>query len=188
MEFFKKITDFIQDLDVKDFYKYIGLLFGLIFIIISFMIYSYYSQVSTYTQQIEEINDKRRDIVKRLISESKIVEIQQKEADDMLKKGTDFQIKGYFEDLLKKFNLFEYRREDGNVTEKEIDDKYRELEFAIDLDGMDMAQLCALLEELEKTKRININLLEIQKSQNKSDAIDVHLKISTLLLKTEAAV
>jgi len=186
MEFFKKITDFIQDLDEKDFYKYVGLFFGAIFIIASFMIYRYYSQVSTYTKEIEEINDKRKDNVRRLLSEERDLETKQKEADDMLKKGVDFQIKGYFENLLKKLNLFEYRKEDGNVTEKEIDDKYRELEFTIELDGMDMAQLCALLDELEATKRIKINLLEIRKSQ-KPDAIDVTLMISTLSLKTEIA-
>ena len=187
MEFFKKITDFIQDLEEKDFYKYIGLLFGAIFIIIAFMVYSYYSQVSTYTQEIESINEKRRDNVRRLLSESRVLETQQKEVDDMLKKGADFQIQGYFKDLLKKLNLSEYNKEEGNVIAKEIDEKHTEIEFTVKLDAMDMAQLCALLQELEATKRIKINSLEITKAQ-KPDAIDVNLMISTLVLKTEAAV
>ncbi|MFC1842437.1 hypothetical protein ACFLYU_02150 [Candidatus Dependentiae bacterium] len=184
MEFLRKIRDFIQDLEEKDFYKYLGIALAVLVLVLSFMVYRYYSNVSSYTREIEEINDLRSGQVRDILTRFEIVKKQREEANEMLKKELDFKIKGYFDKLLKKLNLKEYQKEEGRVIQKDISDEYSESEFSVRLDGMDMKQLCELLKELEATPRIKINLLEIRRAKKKSDAIDVDLTLSTLLLKS----
>lgn len=186
MEFLRKITDFIRDLDDRDFYKYLGIILFVVLLIISFMVYRYYSQVSKYAQEIETINDRRSDEVRKLLTRMESAQKQKKDAYEMLKKNTDFNIKGYFDKILEDLNLSKYKKEEGTVTEKAVDE-YNEVEFPIELNELDMSQLCLILKELEATPRIKINYIDIKRSQNKSDAIDVSLVISTYLVKTETA-
>jgi len=184
MEFLNKIRDFVQDLEEKDFYKYLGITLLVFVAILSFMVYRYYSNVNYYKDLIEGgegINEQREELV-NILKRSAVVKRQKKEVDEILKKEEDFKIIGYFNDLLKKLKLSSYKK-DENVMQKELDENYKMSELNARLVSMDMKQLCELLKELEDKKRINIKSLEIKRSQKKKGAIDVDIIISTLLPK-----
>jgi len=181
MEFLNKIRDFVQDLEEKDFYKYLGIMLLILVILMSFMIYRYYSNVNYYTDEIETINEQRETEVKKILERNEIVKKQRKEVDEMLKQDEDFKIRDYFDKLLKDLKLTRYKKDD-NVLEQVIDENYEGRELTARLEDIDMKQLCELLEKLEAKKRINIKSLEIRKSK-KRGAIDVDIIISTLLPK-----
>jgi len=183
MEFLTKIRDFIQDLEEKDFYKYLGITAAILIIIIGFMVFRYYRNINYYYERIEEINDLRETDVRNLLTRFEIVKKQREDVDQMLKKEEDFKIRDYFGKLLKKLKLSEYKKEDSVVT-KELSDKYSNSELAARFVGMNMKQLCELLRELESKERIGITLLEIKRSKKTRAAIDVDITISTLLPKT----
>lgn len=184
MEFLNKISTFIQDLEEREFYKYLWIFLGILMLTISFMIFRYYRNTSYYVDVIEEINIQRSDQVRDVLKRFEIIKIQRQEIDELLKKEEDFKISGYFEDLLKSLNISaKEKKATQNVTTKEISEKYRKSELATQLVGINMKQLCELLEELEGKKRINIKNLEIKKSNKTLRAIDVDLTISTLLPK-----
>jgi beta-lactamase regulating signal transducer with metallopeptidase domain len=59
-------------------------------------------------------------------------------------------------------------------------DTYRESILKVELSDMNMKQLCELLDELNKNKRINTKELEITKSKTAKRSINVALTIATL--------
>jgi len=183
MEFLTKIRDFIQDLEERDFYRYLVGLLVILAIIIGFMVFRYYKNVNYYENRIDEINEQRETEVRDLLTRFEVVKKQREDVDKMLKKEEDFKIIAYLNDVLKKLRLSEYKK-DENVTTKELD-QYRKSELAARFVGMNMKQLCELLKELESKERIGIRLLEIRRSKKKRDAIDVDITISTLLPKAQ---
>jgi len=185
MELLNKIRDFIQDLEEKEFYKYLIIVFICLFLVISFIVFRYYRKINYLKGRIEEVNNIRVDDVQVILSRADVVKKEREEVNVILAKEEDFKIGGYFDNLLKKLGLSGYFK-DKTVSPKEISDQYRESELSARLSGMNTKQLCELLEELEKKKRIYTKVLEIKKSKRKPKGIDVSLTIATLQPKAEA--
>ena len=186
MEFLQKIRDFIYDLEEKDFYKYLGIVVAILVLLVSFMMYRYYSKVTEYSQMIEEANDIRQGQVKVVLARLEKIKKQKEEADAILQKEEDFKILDYYTKLLQELRLSQYDKS-TDVVQKDRGQKYRESELTAKLGGLDMKQLCELLEKLELKKRIKIRNLEIRRSKKRPRSIDVDLIISTLLPKVQEA-
>lgn len=183
MELFKKVSVFLADIDDKDFYKYLSAFFIVLIAALSFIIYSYYSDIGKYASEIEFLNSTTRENVKNILTKSANIENRSKEVLEMIKKDPAFNLTTYIEEVLSKLNLS--ATQFGDLKMKETSGNYTESELDVELGPINMAQLCSLLSSLEEKKRIKINILEISKSEKKSDAIDVKLTISTLLLASE---
>jgi len=184
MEFFDKIRDRIQDLEEKEFYRYLLILFLVLILLMGFFIFRFYRNVNSYKNRIEEIEDIREDSVKDILARNENVQKRRKEVNAILEKEEGFKIIEYFEKLLQQLGLGKaaeivpIRRSLGQL-------KYDESEITARLTGISTQGLCMLLEKLEQNKRINIKELEIKKSEKTPKAIDVTIKIATLQPKVE---
>jgi len=186
MEFFDKIRDRVQDLEEKDFHKYLLVLFIVLILFISFFIYRFYSNVSYYQSEIQKINDIRADDIKDILSRDEDVKKRRKEVNAILAKDEGFKIINYFEKLLQQLGLGKAAQID-QTTRSLGELKYDEIEITPTLMGISTQGLCMLLEKLEQNKRINIKELEVKQSAKTPRAIDVIIKIATLQPKVEEA-
>jgi len=172
---------FLQKLDRKDFYKYLGGYIVIVLLLSSALIYRYYARLNTLNSAIEELNE-QREKVRRMISSSERIQKQRIEVDSLLAKEEDFKIGGYFENILAKLNL-KNNKTVGDHTHIDHKNNYRESILKVRLVDMDMKQLTELLKELALNKRIFIKELELVASKKKHKKIDVSLTIATLEIK-----
>lgn len=181
MKVVENIRNFVDSLEEKQFYTYLGvLLFGAI-LIMSLIVWRYYSQVHSINEQIETINEQREE-TKRILTSARRVQQQRAEVDALLGQDPNFKIGGYFEDVLNKLGLADKKTASDKIEHSQIDHegKYKESIRKAKLTGMNMRQLTELLHELEQNKRIFIKELEISKSIKQSKTLDISLTIATL--------
>jgi len=181
MEFFNKIRGKIQGLEEKEFKKYILIFLGSLVVLVSLFIFRYYRKVGSLERKIEDINDERSTEVRTILNRAKDVKKRREEVNKLLKEEEGFKIVGYFDALQKNMRL---SAAEVNSSQKELEGDYRESELDARFVGISMQQLCELLQEIDKKKRIYTKKLEIKKSK-KPKAIDVILTIATLQPKTE---
>ena len=184
MEFFDKIRDRIQDLEEKEFYRYLFILFLVLILLMGFFIFRFYRNVNSYKNRIEEIEDIREDSVKDILARNENVQKRRKEVNAILEKDEGFKIIDYFQSLLQQLGLGKAAQ--INIGKRSLGQlKYDERTLTAILTGISTQGLCMLLEKLEQNKRINIKELEIKKSEKTPKAIDVTIKIATLQPKVE---
>ena len=183
MEALENIKTFIDELDQKTFYKYLGIALGVITLCVILLMARHYSHINYLKQRINTINGFRED-AKQILDKAQYVQQQRKEVDAMLAKDEDFKIIGYFEDLLTKLGLSDKK---GVYTPSRIDrDKqYQESILNATFTGMNMKQVSQLLEEIEKNERIYAKQLEIIKSEKPPRSVNVSLTIATLQPKAK---
>jgi len=182
MEFLDKIRDRIQGLEEKELRKYLIVFLACLLLIISFMVFRYFYKISALESRIEDINELRVDEVRRLLSRAEDVKKRKEEVNKLIEEEDDFKIIEYFEGLLKKLRLSAV---EVVPSRKMLEGDYIESELVTRIDGVSMRQLCELLQELDKKKRIYTKKLEIKKSSKIPKTIDVTITIATLLPKTE---
>ena len=182
MELIKKLEDFLQTLDSRDFYKYLGIVIVIITAASCVICWRYYSSTRSYLAQIQEINDQRESGIKELFESHERILVEQKQVNKLLDEDPNFKIRQHFEEILSNLRLADKKvTESISSVERE---NYRESILTITFAAMNMQELCELLQELEKAKRIFTKDIDIQKSNKTPDTIDVTLVIATLLPKT----
>jgi len=179
MKFLNKIREKIQNVDEKDFYKYLFIFFSVFVLIILGLILFYYLKINSLKESIEDINQMRETDVRNILMRSEKVRKQRQEVNNLLAKDPGFKILGYYQSLLRELDLTKYFKI-ATPRPKKLNDTYRESELIAELAGMNMEQLCRLLQALEDNARITVKSLLIKKSQKTSRAIDVSLTIATL--------
>jgi len=182
MEVIKKLNDFLQSTDSRDFYKYVIIVIGFIAILIGFLGWRYYSSTRFYLEEIHEINNQREDEIKELFESHERIVIEQKHVDALLEQDPNFKIRGFFDEVLGTLGITQ--KSDTKSTSSIERENYRESILTVTFSGMNMQELCELLQELEQAKRIFTKELEIQKSEKTPDTINVTLVIATLQPKT----
>ena len=182
MEIIKKIDDFLRSLERKDFYIYVSATLGVLCVFLALFFWQYYSSGSYYYGEIESINEKRSDVIKRLFEREKKIKLEQKEVDKLLAKDPNFKIKQYIEQLLQDLRL--QGKKGASSTSSIEQENYRENSLQISFAGMNMKELCELLKKIEETKRVFIKRVDIQKSKKIANTIDVSLEIATLFPKS----
>ena len=182
MELVRKIDDFLQSVDRREFYKYLAILLGIITCLLALLGWYCYSSTRDYVTQIEEINDKRAGEIKQLFESHERIIMGKKQVDALLEQNPNFKIRGFFDEVINTLQIAEKRvTESASNVERE---NYRESILTVTLAGMNMQELCELLQAIERAKRIFTKELDIQKSKKIPDAIDVTLIIATLQPKT----
>ena len=176
MAFLDKIKNFIDGLDERDFFKYMGIFIGCVCLIISALAFRYYIKIGKLTKEIRNINHMRED-VKDVLDKAERVKMQRAEVDSILAENEDFILEQYFEGVRNKLRLT-YKIESRTTAAR--DEKYQEVALNVKFSDMNMKQLTELLQELEKSKRIYTKDLEIRKSKKRPGTIDVTLTIATL--------
>lgn len=182
MELIKKLNDLLQSIDSRDFIKYLGIIIGIITACTLFLGWRYYSSTRYYFEQIQEINNQREDTIKELFESHQRIIAEQKEVNSLLEKDPNFKIRGFFDEVLNSLGIAHKRvSESTSNMERE---NYRESVLSANFSGMNMQELCELLQALEQAKRIFTKEIDIQRSKKVPDTIDATLVIATLQPKT----
>lgn len=184
MKFIEQIHAYLDTLDTKDFYKYVGILISIIALIILFIIYRFYSNVSYYRKQIQYINSQREE-VQDLLAKAALIKQQKQAVNAMLEADPNFKIAGYFKDLLAHLNLTNKQISNTVTTQERGEQNYNESILSAKFSDMNMRDVTELLNALEQKKRVYTKELEIQKSRNKPRTLEVQLTIATLQPRTQ---
>jgi len=177
MEPIKQLHTFLQSLDSQDFYKYLGAIIGIITVLLCLLGWRYYSTSRSYLEQIQEINNQREDEIKELFESHARVIAEQKEVNTLIEQDPNFKISGFFDEITNALGITQKR--DTKVSSSIDREKYRESVLTVTFSGMNMQELCELLQALDQAKRIFTKELDIQESKI-PDTIDVTLIIATL--------
>lgn len=183
MEILKKFDDFLRSLDTADFYKYIGGAIAVITLCVGLIGWQYYSYSRYYLDEIASLNSEREGEIKKLFAKHERVLLEQKEVNKLLAEDPNFKIKQRFETIINELRLASKIEKISAPTSVDREN-YRESALNVTFAGMNMQELCELLQVLDKEKRIFTREIDIQKSKKIPDAIDVTLIIATLLPKT----
>ncbi len=181
-----QLKNFIQDLDEKQFFRYLaGLLLTLV-LLISMILFFNYRKVHTLKKDIARINN-NRSTLQSILTTYERVKQQKADVAAMLEKDKNFKIVGYMDMLVNSLNLGSFRTNYTQSSEvKESLPEYIEIKLVTNFTDLNTRQLVELLHEIEKNERIYTKELEITRSASKS-ALDVVLTIATLQARTEGA-
>jgi len=183
MEIINRLRLAIEELEQKDFYKYLIIVIACVVVLFSAVIFWHYSKVGSLVQRLEEVNEEREDKVRSILERKNVVEQQRKMINSILAKQKDFKIAGYFSELLGKLNL---TATEQSTSEVELSNDYEEVQLTARFVQLKMQKLCELLQEIEQKERVYAKSLEIVRSTKAPKTIEVNLTIATLQPKLKA--
>lgn len=174
-----------ESITEKQFYRYIAIFLGAVFLLISGVLFYYYRSISSLEEQIYEIDSMRQE-VKKVLDKAYHVQQQRAEVDKIIAENQDFKIRDYFNKLLGQYGLTDNLKGEVRLEIVEREDNYREVSLHPEFIGLTMKELVELLKEIEENKIIYTKSLDITKSKKIAHTIDVTLTIATLQPKTAA--
>jgi septal ring factor EnvC (AmiA/AmiB activator) len=185
VKIFDALSNYLENLDQKNFNKYLLIYLGVLLTLSLASVYYYYNTIKYWKKQTNEINA-TRDEIKVIVDRDELVQKQREEVNALLSEMPDFKIGEYFNDLISKLGLTQNVVTNPSITYADRGDKeYREVLLTTQFDMMNMKQLTELLNEIEQNKRIYTKELEIIKSKKTPNTIEVNLTIATLQRKPE---
>jgi len=153
MEFLDKIRDRVQDLEEKDFYKYLLVFFIILILFMGFFVFRFYRNVNYYQRTIEDINEQREDTIRDILNRAEDVEKRRKEVNAILAEDPDFKIIDYFNKLLQQLGLGQADSIDSTLRRlPEL--KYDEYEITARLTGISTQGLCQFWKNWKKIKEL----------------------------------
>lgn len=185
MEALKRLQDFIERLDTKEFYTYAAAFLGGLALIFSLLFFIHYRKISKYSAKVQELNIQRSK-TKKILTEYKFVSQEKAHVDEVLAASKNFFIAQEYDTLLNNLNLKRYQPEEPTRSDGETISGKVERILKSRLDGISTKQLTDLLVALSDIERIYPKELIIKKLQN-APSIDVDLTIATLESTTETA-
>ena len=152
---------------------------------VSFIVYSFYSNVGYYKKQIQSINNEREEI-QELLEKAALIKEQKQDVNAMLEDDPNFKIAGYFKDVLAQLQLTNKKDSETTIPERGEQD-YDERILSAEFSNMNMKELSELLNEFEQNKRVYTKELVMQKSNKKTPSLKVQLTIATLEPRAKTA-
>ncbi len=183
MKILKSLSEFLDSLDLKDFYKYIGIALGITLLLVSFIVYRFYSNVGYYKKQIQQINEQRQEI-QELLGKAALTKGKKQEVNAMLEADPNFKISAYFNEVLTQLQL-KQDSEAEMTTQERGEQDYEEKILTANFSNMNMKKLSELLNDIEQNKRVYTKELKMQKSNKRPPSLKVELSIATLQPRTE---
>lgn len=175
------ISNFINELDSNDFYKYMVVFIVMFLLIIGVIMYLQHSAIVSYEMRLKNINKQRVEL-RTLLQEHAMVNQQREAVDAILLKDKDFRISHFFELITKELGLASHVTKD-TVIENDLGNGYAETQLDASFKDMDMKQVTDLLYKIEQSPRVYTKNLVLLKTP-KSAKLDVTLVVATLQPKT----
>lgn len=177
MVFFERVKGFIRSLDTREFYRFIGIIFGIVFLILSLLVYRYYSSVQQLHRKLRRVNEQRQE-TRSILEKNEEVLLQRSNIEALLEQTKNFKIKEFFSSVLQELQLTALSSKEPDISQKDLIDGYVEIQLEASFSGMNTRQLAELLYKLEQNERVYIKDLKIVKAL-KAPTIDVSLVIAT---------
>lgn len=183
MAFFLQIKNYLDNLESKDFKRYLLIALAGVILLAGLLMLQYYRSVSALKTKISAINKKRKD-VQNMLERFERVKKQQIAVNTILAKEKDFKISQYFENLLEKLAISKNKTQEPETLPKDVLDGYTEWTLYANLANLNTKKLSELLYAIEQEERIYTKELEIEKA-TKPSSINVKITIATLEPKPE---
>lgn len=186
MKVLVKVRNFLINIEENDFKKYLLIFLTVIFFVVGFIFYKYFSRISYLKKEIQRINVFRQE-AQQILTKHQQVKKQKALVDEILERGKSFKLVEFFNSVVEKLNLSNKVKETKltiNGLENSATQEYEEIKLEVDLSEMNMKELTDLLNEIEETERVYIKGLEITRTKT-NPSVDVNINIATLQLKTE---
>lgn len=179
MVFLDNIRAFIANLDQKTWYTYVAIAMGIYLVLIAGVLYYYYSSISTLQEQINNVNDERKQ-AQQILTEAKRVQKQRAEVNAIIEEDPNFKIKGYLLEVMAGIGITPSLSTDQKISRE---DNFVENIATYQFTGITMKQLTELLDEIEQNKRLYTKDLEIIRSKKIPNTIDVGITVATMIPK-----
>lgn len=179
MKIIYNITTFIENLNKKDFDKYLKItIASLIFLAIAF-IYFFYNKNEQLIQQIKKTHNltlKTVDIVKTFEKMQK----EEERLEKLLEIDKDFNIKTFFEQFCSQQNITPEANWEATTQEFNGSDKFDEVILPVTFKNETTQKLVTILEELNKKEIVYIKELVIKNENNGKIIFDITLATKKL--------
>lgn len=181
---FGRIREYIKKFDTQQLYRAIGIVFGSVLLLISFMLYSYYSEIQQLERKFRRLNQQRDQARTILEKHAKVLQ-QRTKVDDILSKDKNFKIMQYFTNIEQRLQLTSLRTREPEISSEEVVDGYTEIKLTVTLTGLNMKQVADLLYALEQNERVFIKELTLTKVPG-APLVDATIGIATFEVTTTA--
>lgn len=176
---FQNIKDFVSDLDKKQLYQLTAGLVGGVIVCAGLIIFWHNSAMGSLQNKLVQVNKTRKD-AQVLIDDYKRVTKQQEDVKDLISKDASFKIRDFFNLTIKDLNLTaNLGRVDVPEPPQDLGNGYNEIKLTASFTGLNMKDVCDLLENIERERRVFIKILSMTKD---GQLLDVTLEIATLQL------
>jgi len=176
MGIFKRIAEFIQQLDEQETIRFIGICFGVVLLCMIFLLYRYYSIAHQLERRLKRVNQQRIE-ARSILAKHDLVLKQQRKVDELLKHDSNFKIKEFFATILQTLGIAQNLLKDPDTASQPLMEGYIEIKLESRLTGLSMYQLVELLQKIEQNERVYIKDITITKS--KQNMLDILLIIAT---------
>jgi len=184
MEFLEKIQTTLLRFEKREFYRNIGIYFGIVLALIFGLMYYYFSNVLYLKKELKKTKIKREE-VQLILRKLKNVTKQSQEVNAVLLEDKDFKIKKFFDDIIEQQNIKSKQKREAEVSEEVLYKRYTEIKLTAQFRQMNTKLLCDLLNAIEQKARVYTKELSITKAKGAS--LDVSLTIATLKPQNETA-
>ncbi len=172
------IRNIIQDLDKKEFQRYLMIFFGIFYALIALLLYFQKRQMWNLEAKLKRVNQ-QRDEVRSILQEHALINQQRAAVDAILAKDKNFKLPQYFDLLTKHLGLFGYMSKEPVVSEHDLNNGYDEVQLDSAFKDLDIKQVTDLLYKIEQNDRVYTKEIALAKSP-KAPKLDVSLVIATL--------
>jgi uncharacterized membrane protein YhiD involved in acid resistance len=172
------IKNFIQELDRKEFKRYMMIGFAIFCVLIGLLIFMQKRKISNLESKLRRINQ-QRDEVRSILQEHALINQQRAAVDAILAKDKNFKITQYFDNLVKELGLTRFMTKEPTPDERDLNNGYDEIQLDATFKDMDMRQVTELLYKIEQNDRVYTKELALIKPP-KSSKLDVSITIATL--------
>lgn len=170
MEFFIKLSAYIQNLNSQQFKKnYLIFLLG-VGVLLAGLIYYLYVQKEQLITRINQMNKLAAQTQNIILDNRKMIKAEQR-LKDILDQNKDFGIKGFFEQFCKENNL---NPEQGwDTTTEPVNEKFDEIILPASFKGLSSEQLVKILQDLDKKEIVFIKELTIHNEESGKISCDI---------------
>lgn len=174
---FEKVRNYIKNLDQPEGYRFTGMIFGMVILLITIILFMYYRSVGQLKRQLIAVN-KQREEVRSILEKHHLILEQQAHVNELLAQDKNFRLKDFFMNMLQSLQLTPLLSREPEIVSSDLMPGYTEIKLEAIIHGMNMKQLTDLLYKIEQHERVYTRDLKITKTI-KNHTIDVSLVIAT---------
>jgi len=176
------IVNFVQELDSREFYRYLAIAGGVFLLIIGVIFFFQRRQIKELDRRLANVN-KQRSVVRKILQGHALVEKQRQEVNTILDREPNFRIKEFFQLAVKDLGLTRMMSKDPVVLDNDLGNGYTETQLESNFKKLDMKQVEELMDKIEQNNRLFTKELALTKSRF-APKVDATLIIATLQPKT----
>ncbi len=180
------LKSFFENLDQKQFQQYMLIVFVMLLLVASFVIFQFYSATNALRIKMNNINEQREQ-VRDILNKAHLLLQKKNEIKELFEEDKSFKIAQAFKEIIEQVGLSNKIQSDLVPTQEDKPGDYGEIILAGQLSDIDMKQITDLLAAIAKKKRIYIKNIDMVRAKKGQNSIDMSITIATLYPKNEQA-